>query len=313
MFENNKIKAGEILNIPKPIANSNDQIEVVNHSFLFRNIDNDRQCTGAIVNVRNISRANIGKVVFSTSFYNSEGNILDTIESSLIDFLKGKERVLRIESDKADIRSYFIEIKEAILTPETLATGNDGIVILNHHIQDPDITARGDKRSIDMAIRNVSNKTFATIIFEAIFFDSVGNIMSKTRHREYELKPDISRGIHIVPDKSESDMFKSYKVSIIKALTTDIEKVQLRRHEIRSIEGGEEVRGSVKNLSDVKTDAALVATFKDLTGEKIGTQVIILRDIEPHSAKNFEFTFNPPMGEKVKEYVLNIGELIGEN
>jgi hypothetical protein len=164
-----------------------------------------------------------------------------------------------------------------------------------------------------MAIRNVSNKTFATIIFEAIFFDSVGNIMSKTRHREYELKPDISRGIHIVPDKSESDMFKSYKVSIIKALTTDIEKVQLRRHEIRSIEGGEEVRGSVKNLSDVKTDAVLVATFKDLTGEKIGTQVIILRDIEPHSAKNFEFTFNPPMGEKVKEYVLNIGELIGEN
>ena len=308
MFENK-----EMLNIPKPIASSNDQIEIVNHDFIFRNRNNDRRCVGAIINMRNISGANIGKVTISTSFYNSEGNILDTIESEFNDFLKDKERTLCIESDKDDIRSYSLEIKETILTPEPLATGNDDIIILNHHIQDPDITARGDKRSIDMAIRNVSEKTFATIIFEAIFLDSVGNTMSKTRHREYELKPDISRGIHIIPDKNESDMFKSYKVSIIKALTTDIEKIQLRRHEIRSINGGEEVRGSVKNLSDVKTDVALVATFKDSAGEKIGTRIIPLKDIEPHSIKNFQFIFNTPMNEKVMEYVLNVGELIAEN
>ena len=308
MFENK-----EMLNIPKPIASSNDQIEIVNHDFIFRNRNNDRRCVGTIINMRNISSANIGKVIISTSFYNSEGNILDTIESEFNDFLKDKERTLCIESDKEDIRSYSLEIKEAILTPEPLVTGNDDIIILNHHIQDPDITARGDKRSIDMAVRNSSGKTFAVIIFEAIFFDSVGNIMSKTRHREYELNPAISRGIHIIPDKHESDMFKSYKVSIIKALTTDIEKVQLRRHEIRSVDGGEEVRGTIKNLSDVKTEAALVATFKDITGEKIGTQVILLRDIEPHSAKSFQFTFNPPMNEKVIEYVLNIGDLITEN
>ena len=297
-------------NISTSIANGNEYLEIINNDFLYKILDNKRQCVGAVLKIKNISAATIGRAVLYASFYNSEGNMIDNVESSFSDLLKGAERILSIESMKDNITNYSINIKEVVLTPEPLATGNDNIVILNHHIQEPDITARGAKRSIDMAIRNISDKTFATIVFEAVFYDSVGNIMSKTKHREFELHPDVSRAIHIIPDKHESDFFKSYNVSIIKALTTDMEKVQLRRHEIRSIDKGEEVRGSIKNLSDVKTDAALIATFKDSTGEKIGTKVIILQEIDPHSIKMFQFTFNPPMGEKVMEYTLNIGDLI---
>jgi hypothetical protein len=300
-------------NIQESIAEDNRQIEITGHSPLFDDVEGEKQCTGAVFNLKNISGRNIGKAVFSVNFYNEKGCLLDTIEPVVADFLKDGTRILRVVSPKdsqSDIKSNSVKVQEVILTPEPVATGNDMVVILNHHIQDPDVTARGDKRSIDMAIRNVSDKTFATLVFEAVFYDSVGNIMSTTRHREYELKPNVSRGIHIVPDKLESDMFKTYKVSIMRALTTDIEKVQLRRHEIRSIDGGEEVRGTLKNLSDVKTDAALIATFKDSKGEKIGTKIIPMKDIEPGSSKNFQFTFNAPSGEKVMEYTLNIGDLV---
>ncbi len=300
-------------NVPKSIAEGNEQIEITSHNNLIENEEEGKRCTGVILNLRNISGRDIGKAVFCVNFYNKKGDLLETIEPVVTDFLKDGTRILRVVSPKdsqSNIKSYSVRIRDVILTPEPVAIGNDMVVILNHHIQDPDITARGDKRSIDMAIRNVSDKTFATLVFEAVFYDSVGNIMSTTRHREYELKPNVSRGIHIVPGKLESDMFKTYKVSIIRALTTDIEKVQLRRHEIRSIDGGEEVRGTLKNLSDVKTDAALIATFKDSKGEKIGTKIIPMKDIEPGSSKNFQFTFNAPSGEKVMEYTLNIGDLV---
>jgi hypothetical protein len=61
------------------------------------------------------------------------------------------------------------------------------------------------------------------------------------------------------PLESRAEAFKTYRVSVLRTLTTDVEKVQLRRHEIWSVEGGEEVRGTLKNISDVKADAALVA------------------------------------------------------
>jgi len=313
LFNNVEENAKEMNNISKSITYGNNQIKIISHDFLYKSTDNEKHCIGAIFKIKNISGAIIGQAVICTSFYNSEGDIIDTVEYAFNDLLKDGERVIRIESVKVDINNFSIDIKDVVLTPEPLATGNDDIVILSHHIQDPDVTARGDKRSIDMAIRNISDKTFATVLFEAVFYDSIGNIMSKTKHREYEFQPNISRGIHIIPDKHEPDNFKSYKVSIMRALTTDVEKVQLRRHEIRSIDGGEEIRGSVKNLSDVKTDTTLIATFKDSSGEKIGTKVIILKDIEPHSVKPFQFVFNTPIEEKVREYVLNLGELIEES
>jgi hypothetical protein len=65
----------------------------------------------------------------------------------------------------------------------------------------------------------------------------------------------------------------------------------------------------VKNISEVKTDAALIATFYDHNKENIGTKVIILKDIEPNGIKQFHFIFKPQEGDIVETYNLNIGEI----
>ncbi|GAI57443.1 unnamed protein product, partial [marine sediment metagenome] len=161
----------------------------------------------------------------------------------------------------------------------------------------------------ELAIRNVSDSTIATAVFEAVFLDIEGNILDTVEHRESDLKPERSRAILINTSIPESDKVKSYDVRIIRTTTADVEKVQLRRHEIRTTETGEEVRGIVKNLSEVKTDAALVATFFDPKKETIGTKVIILRDIEPGTIRQYQFKFKPQEGDVVRTYTLNIGEI----
>ena len=93
--------------------------------------------------------------------------------------------------------------------------------------------------------------------------------------------------------------------------TADDEKIQLQRHEIRTTDAGEEeVRGIAKNISEVKTDAALVATFLDSKKGNIGTRVVILRDIEPNTIRQFDFKFKPQEGDIVGTYTLNIGDIV---
>jgi hypothetical protein len=161
---------------------------------------------------------------------------------------------------------------------------------------------------VELAIRNVSDSTIATAVFEAVFYDQEGNILDTVKHREIDLKPDTSRAIHITSSINEIDKVKSYGVRIIRTTTADVEKVQLRRHEMRTTEAGEEeISGTVKNISEVKTDAALVATFYDPKKENIGTKVLVLRDIEPNTIRQFDFKFKPQEGDIVRSYSLNVG------
>ena len=210
------------------------------------------------------------------------------------------------------------EAKESPKTPAPTATGNEKIKILKHSLSETDM-ARYDEYtsgeeypvSVELAIRNVSDSTIATTVFEAVFYDKEGNIADTVKHREFCLQPNTSRAINITSSKLERDNVKNYDVRVVRTTTADVEKVQLRRHERTTETGEEEIRGIVKNISEVKTDAALVATFYDPKEENIGTKVLVLRDIEPDTIRQFDLKFKPQEGDRVKTYSLTIGEIAG--
>lgn len=207
------------------------------------------------------------------------------------------------------------EVKEAPKAPAPTATGNEQITILKHKISrtEDDFLYGGGVSStnIELAIRNVSDSNIASAVFEAAFYDVEGNIVDTVEHKEIDLKTDTSRAISISYTGPKYNEVKSYDVRIIRTTTADVEKVQLRRYEVRTTETGEEeIRGIVKNISEVKTDAALVATFYDFNKENIGTNVLILRDIEPNTVREFDFKFKPQEGDVVRSCTINIGEVV---
>ena len=169
-----------------------------------------------------------------------------------------------------------------------------------------------DLCGINIAIKNVSDTTIATLVLKAMFYDIEGNVLDTVKHSEIELKPNTSRAISINYNKQENyQQLKSYDIKITKMTTADVEKVQLRRHEITTTDTSEEVTGLVKNISNSKTDTALVATFFDSNKEEnIGTRVLILREIESITTRQFHFKFKPMEGDKVRSYTLNIGDLV---
>jgi hypothetical protein len=97
---------------------------------------------------------------------------------------------------------------------------------------------------------------------------------------------------------------------LLRATTADVEKVQLLRYEIKTTETGEEeVWGVTKNISEVKTDAAVVVTFYDVNMENIGTSVLVLRDIEPNTIRQFNFRFKSQAGDTVRHCSVIVGEI----
>jgi len=203
------------------------------------------------------------------------------------------------------------EVRKPPKMPEPTATGNARIAVLKHGFAVRNMLEKfPDPPGVDLAIRNVSESTIATAIFEAVLYDEEGNIVDKVKHGEITLEPATSRAIHISYPPHQDGIVKSYDVRIVRTTTADVERVQLRRHESRTTETGEEeIVGIVKNISQVKTDAAVVATFYDLQKENIGTKVVVLRDIEPNTVRQYELRFKPQEGDEVMSYTLRIGEI----
>jgi hypothetical protein len=200
--------------------------------------------------------------------------------------------------------------KKAKVT-ESTATGDDKITIMKHKLFDTGTSPRdrdlGASDGAELAIRNVSDSTIATVIFEAAFYDIEGNIIDTAEHKETDLKPRTSRAILIFLPTSTQYKIKSYNIRVIRTVTADVEKVQLRGHAVRTNEAGEEeVKGAVKNLSNDKADAVLVAAFYNPKKESIGNKAIILRDIEPDNIKQFHFRFKPQEGDIVRTYNLKV-------
>jgi hypothetical protein len=102
-------------------------------------------------------------------------------------------------------------------------------------------------------------------------------------------------------------MVRSYNVRIARAITTDVEKLHMTKREVKQLkDGGLEIFVSAKNISEAKTDAALVATFLNPVQETICTRIILQKDLEPDEIRDFNTVYSPPQGEIVDNCKLKI-------
>lgn len=167
---------------------------------------------------------------------------------------------------------------------------------------------------VEMAIWNVSDKTIATAVFEAVFYDEKGSVLDIVQHTEVDLRADGSRAIRIetaIPDRerAERDRISSYAVAVVRTVTADVEKVQLGRHWAKTnANGEEEVSGTVKNLSSARLDTAVLVTFYGGDGETIGTEVVVIKDVKPNDIRRFDLSFRPRAGDVVRKLSLSVAE-----
>ncbi len=292
---------------------ADDKITILKHG-IYRNDDGTTRAVYIDLVIKNISDITLGSVLFEAELYDVDGNILDILVKKMFEFRPGTTSNLRIDysgAESAKVNSYRVKVARIILTPEPIVTGNESIKILKHNLN-RGMTGRvhRDMPGIDFCIRNVSDSTIARILFEGMFYDIEGNLLDSFKREELELKPDTSRAVTIKSMQHDLRV-KSYNVRIARMTLADVERIQLRHHEIRTTDNGEEeVRGIIKNISNETTDTALIATFFDSMKEKIGTKVTILRDIEPSALKQFHFLFKPQNGDIVSTYAMSIGEII---
>jgi hypothetical protein len=200
-----------------------------------------------------------------------------------------------------------------VVTPAPEVEGDHRIVIIRHSFQDTgllDVGITQIKRGIELAIRNVSGENIASAIFAADLFDAAGNFVSTLKHTESDILPNTSRAFLIQTTSVKDDIVRSYNIKLVKTVTADIEKVQLRRNEVKRLPNGrEEVSGLVKNVSSTKSDAVVVVTFLDVNEETIGVRTTELKDIAPGTVHKFALDFTCPEGLVVKKRNIDIGEL----
>lgn len=309
-------QTGESLESVKSIATGDKGIAILNHGLYNKGgkIDEVKEI-GIELTIKNASAKTFGSILFEAILYDIEGNILDKVEYKTFELPPNIKRTIYITSSNKEldkINYYIVRVVKLTLTPEPLATGNEKITILKHSLSiEEDAWTSGAR--VYLAIMNASEITIASAIFEAIFYDIEGNILETTQHKEIEIKPGMSRGLYIASSlhrKCDIYKAKSYNVRLIKTTTADVEKLLIMRHEINTTEASdEEITGTIKNISNNRTDTALVASFYNNEQENIGTKVIILKEIEPNTIRKFKFTFSPQAGDVVKTYILNIGDL----
>jgi hypothetical protein len=293
------------------------KIKVLKHGFYYSDEkDNTKTVMGVELVVINAIDKTIGSILFKAVFYDMEGDVLDTVEYKAIEFVPNISCTLRIASsilNKDNIKGYQVNIVKMVMVPEPNATGNEQVAILKHNFFEG---CEGEgidfpfHASAKLVIKNVSESTIASAIFKVVFYDIEGNTLETVRHEEVELKPSASRDVVIRHGIWHNDAVKSYDVKLIRTTTTDIEKVQLCGWEMATTKtGAEKITGVVKNISEVKTDAALVATFYNYE-EIISTKIVLLRDIEPGSIREFRLLFKPQEGDVVRTNVLRIGDIL---
>ena len=307
---------------PEPRANGNEYVEILSHKFINKNSSMEMGKKGVIIDIKNIASSNVGKAVFLAVFYNSKGDIIDTVEQSANDLVTGKTRSLRILSCLSGdiVCSYDVSVKDIILTPEQTVSGDDRIKILKHSFHEINETVdhwiSQLESTVNVSVKNVSDKTVSTTIFEALFYDFEGNVIRSVLHKEYDIKPNCSRSfvITIECDKTKDDYARSYNVAVVKTVTADVEKVQIRKNEMKNLDnGGQEISGILKNISPSKTDAVLVATFYDYLGENIGIRVLPFKELIPDSLQRFKLIYYPPEDVKIGSYILDIAEVMDGN
>ena len=307
-------EVAEVPKTPEPIAIGSDQVQILKHDMYRKGGEEDiTETIGIELVARNATDGVIGSVSFEAILYDEKGNALDKIENKTHELEPDTPRALRINysgTERDRVKSYQLRVTKILTAPEPKAIGNDKIIIIRHNLETT-TPGHGDKQptNLDLVIRNVSQSTVSTAIFEVLFYDIEGNIVETIKHRESGLLPNCSRAVHIRSSETESDI-KSYDVRLTKTITADVEKFQITKNVLREVESGQEVSGIIKNISETKRDAALIMTFNDSKNESIGTKVIIFRDIEPQTVKQYLMIFKPQEGDAVASCGLNVAEII---
>lgn len=296
----------------EPTATGNKIISILKHCLVKKSDGTDGvEKTGIELRLQNNSDKTVGTAIFEVVFYDKEGNVVGTGKHELVELSPGP-RALPVfiassnhEDDK--IVGYNARLVKATTAPTPSTDSNDKVNILKHSLLEMQIEADAFLIGVEFAMKNVSDITIATIIFEIEFFDKDGNIFEKVAHKEIEFYPGQARGVRIYSSTREFNKIKSYNIKIVKLITADIEKIQICRQEIKLNEAGElDITGSVKNISGVKTDTSIIANYFNLKNEDIGSKVVIIKDIEPKSYREFKFSFKPPEGEIVNTCSLKV-------
>jgi hypothetical protein len=209
---------------PEPVVAGSEQVDILSHDFL---IKEGGEKVGVLINIKNIASADLGKVVFESVFFDIEGNVVDMVEYQTRECKNGENRTICIETPKAKdigIRSYDVRIKNVVITPIPMASGNDRISIIKHTFQELDLVlsnADGEVRSrVSISLMNVSEDIINTAIFEAEFYDLYGESLGTVHHEEYDIKPKTRRAFFITTDSIEEYKAKSYKIRTIDTITT---------------------------------------------------------------------------------------------
>ncbi len=302
---------------PPPMATGSDVITIEKHSIYSKAEKDGNVAVGVELGVKNVSSEVIGSVQFEAVFYDGDGCTLDTVKHKTFELIPDTVRTLRIfsETPQTDtVKSYYVTVLGMVKTPEPVVNDHEKLKILKHKLADA--WAEDDimqPAGIEIAIKNNSENTIATAVFEVEFLDIEGNALEVVKHKEIEIKKGCSRAVLVRSSKNEPGKIKSYNINIVRVSTADIEKIQFRKQEMRKNQSGEEeVSGTVKNVSDSKADTAIVATFYNQDKESIGTRVLMLKDIEPGIVKPFKLLFKPQAGDKVRTCTLHIGDVLEE-
>lgn len=295
----------------------NEQIEILSHN-LIEDSSETGNGNGVVINLKNIAGVDIAKATFQAVFYDNNGNIIDTVEQDTINLEKDTSRLLSIYpslSQEINVQNYNVKLLRVIPRISSTATGNDKIEILNHTFLEGNAPFASAIKGggVEVSIRNVSDKTIATAVFEAVFYDLEGNVIDTVQYEDHDLEPNSSRAIIIASENIQVNISKCYHITLVSTTTTDIEKVQVRSCERKTLSSGEEqISGTLKNISDTKMDTALVTTFNDLNNARLGIVVLSIGDIEPNSSRSFKFLFKPPEGYTINSYTTDVGEIIKE-
>lgn len=317
------INGEQNINFVEPLNTNNEKIVFLKHDMYGKLGEQDKiEAINIKVAVKNISDQIIGSALFETTLFDVEGKFLDKIYHKEFELHPNNVRIFLIDypgSEFDKIKNYQIKIDKISVTPTPTAIGNNKIQIIKHfsRLEREKSRKRGDDREkaieakgVDLAIRNISDSNIATVIFEVSFYDIEGNILEVVKHKEIDIQANASRAIVILATTDEFNKIESYNVRIIRTTMADREKVQLRRHFIKTNElKEEELSGVLINISNEKADAAVVANFYNWKEENIGIKVLMYKDIEPRAIKKYLIKFKPQEGDIVSSYSVNIGEI----
>ncbi|MFA7217704.1 MAG: FxLYD domain-containing protein [Dehalococcoidales bacterium] len=306
-----KDESKETVKKPEQDVPEENKIAILGHN-IFK--EDDKSGGSNIVvelNIKNVIDKTVGSVVFEAEFSDRDGNVVDVVEQKSSSIGSNGERTVRLvhkEDVNKPVVNYSVKVRDIVMVPDPVATGNDMVLMTKHNLKYMD---NAMLEGVECGIKNISEKIIATLIIECTFFNSEGNVLGTTQHKETDLLPGKSRGVMVQPPLTVPGfMIQSYNIRVLRVITADIEKVQVIKSEMKTVGGEKEVTLTCKNISTEKADVAVIINFVNDNGETVGTKVIPVKDMEANTTRQFKLTFKPLSGDSVKKHEITIGDLV---